>query len=48
MERNSQGKDPSSFEGRSYPVEGWRVQEKRKEEKWKKKKKKKKKVLAKV
>ena len=39
--RNSQEKDPSTFEGRSHQVERWRVQEKRKEEKWKKRKKKK-------
>ena len=36
--RNSQGKDPRTFEE---TVEKWRVQKKRKEKKWKEKKKKK-------
>ena len=38
---NSQGKDPSTFEGGSHQVERWPVEEKRKEEKWKKWKKRK-------
>ena len=41
--KNTQEKDPSTFEGRSHQAERWRVQEKRKERKWKKRVKRKKK-----
>ena len=47
-EVNSQGKDPSTFEGRGHKAERWRVQKKRKEEKWRKKKKKKEKEKGEV